>query len=177
MQQWQQKSSKQENPLLSRLKGIDPEFGQAFEQIYTKASSVEALQQRLEEMQHAALRQQAVSTINSLHAENKVAKEQQDFYNAMIENEVRNNPNVNLSDLPQIYAKVHGTFSKFLETQRRVEKESYVENKKKDSSIPTTTKGKQVPAKKGFEYSSNPEEARKQLVSNVMSSLRQGKNP
>lgn len=176
MQQWEssQKASQQvENPLLSRLKGIDPEFGGAFEKVFTQAQMVEQLQQRLADYESQSVRQRGVDMVNSLHNENKVPKDIQDFYNAQIEMQIRNSPNARLEDIPNIYKMVHSSFSKYVDSIKRSDKEAYVNDKKADSALPNMPKGKAAtPNKGGFKYSSDPEEARKQMVENAMRQLK-----
>lgn len=177
MQHWQRAQSvpaKQENPLLARLKGIDPEFGGAFEKVFTRAEQVEQLEQRIRAYEEQSLRQQGVNMVNSLHSEHKVPKDIQDFYNSQIDAQIRSNPNARLEDIPNIYKMVHESFSKYVDSVKRSEKEAYVTDKKADSVLPVMQKGKTAtPQKGGFKYSKDPDEARKQLVENALKSIRQ----
>lgn len=174
MQQMQSqwgKQTAQEDPLLARLKGIDPEFGGKFAELVETKKFVQDLMQWKDNWEQTQVRQQGVNMVNNLHAENKVPKEVQDFYNAQIENMVRANPNATLKDIPAIYKQVHESFSKYMDTVKRSDREAYVSDKKKDNSAPILNKGKPAPKGKGHEYDKDPEVARAQLMKNIKSAL------
>ncbi len=173
----QKVSQTQEDKLISRLKQIDPEFGGRIEEMHNKLSKLDQFEQWQQQMEVDRVRTQAVQTINSLHTENKVPKEWQEVINSQIELSVMRNPNLGIQDLPNVYKQVHSSFSKLMEGVKRSERESYVVDKKQDAKTPQTPKGKPVSsAPSKSELSNNPDEARNQLVSQVLKEMRAGRN-
>lgn len=157
-----------EDPLLTRLKGIDPEFGARFEQLSATQQELQELRTWKQQMETERVREQAVRSIGDMHESNKVPSELRPMYEAMIEQRARANPNLGLKDLPGVYKDIHDSFSKYLEGTKRQVTESYVKDKKKDASLPaSTSKGKAVEPGKNFQFSKNPDEARAQLVSRI----------
>lgn len=162
------KESPKEDPLLARLKGIDPEFGARIEQLSATQQELQELRAWKQQMETERVREQAVRSIGEMHESNKVPSELRPMYEAMIEQKARANPNLGLKDLPSVYKEIHDSFSKYLEGTKRQVTESYVKGKKQDASLPaSTSKGKAVDPGKAFQFSKNPEEARAQLISRV----------
>jgi len=163
---------KEENPLYSRLKGIDPEFGGEFEKVASSLKELEELKQWKQEFEQSQQRNAAVSTVKSLHEQNKVSPELRSIYENQLELAYARDPKGFLRDIAGQYKAVHETFSKVFESRDRAARESYVSSKKADASIPTTGKGKNPSTSKEFEYSANPEEAKHQIMKRTLELLK-----
>lgn len=162
-----------ENPLLTRLKGIDPEFGKSYEELNGLRDEMQQFKDWQNQMELSRVRTEAYSTLDKLHAENKVADNDKERYNKEIELMVLKNPSLGLKDLPNLYKQVHDSHSKYIEGVRRAERESYLASKKADAAAPTgKTKGSPVSPNKAQEYSKDPEEARAQLIARVVANRR-----
>lgn len=155
--------------MIERLKGIDPEFGSFIENVASQSQQAQELASWRREQELAQTRERALSAVEKLHETHKVAKEDRDLYNTLIEVEATRNPNATLNDLPAIYKSVHDKMNSRYEAIKRAERESYVVGKKADSSIPTSQpKGKPVDQSKEFQYSKDPYTARQQLVNRIL---------
>lgn len=166
---------KQEDALHARLKGIDPEFGERFAKVDSSLNELQELKQWKQQMELNQIRERGIQTVTSLHNEHKVTGDMQEFYNSQIEAAIRMNPQATLEDIPGIYKQVHDKFSKLFESRDRAQRESYVQTKQKDANIPSSSKGKaSTSTKAGFEYSKEPQEARKQLIGNILKHARAG---
>lgn len=157
---------KAEDPLIARLKGIDPEFGSEFGNLKETLQQFQTWQKAQD---NERVRSQAYGTIDRLHEENKVAPEWRDIYKEQIEAAVLRNPKLELEDLPNLYKDVHAKFSKQIDDIRRAERESYVAAKKTDAKMPNSiSKGKAVTPGGEPQWSKDPTEARAQLIKRVL---------
>lgn len=163
------KPQAQEDILIKELKEIRPEFGERFEKLWTKLSSVDKMEQELQGLRQQQFLNQAVSTVTKLHTENKVSPELQELYNDQLDTMYRSGQLKSVEDISRAYKAVHDRYTKFIDGVKRAEREAYVSSKKQDASVPTSQpKGKAVPTSKGFEFSKNPEEAKAQLVKRIL---------
>lgn len=171
-------AASKEAALISRLKGIDPEFGTwAEQQEALKAQLAEFTQWR--QQSEARTTQEAVASgLEKLHSEYKVPEGAKNIYQAMIREQATLNPQLGLKDLPTVYKQVHETVSKLLEAQKRDALASYSKEKAVDSKMPPASKVQAAPSKPGAskqaaaKYSSDPTEARAQVVSNALKLFR-----
>lgn len=160
---------KQEDPLIARLKGMDPEFGSKFEELAGLKGQIEQFQNWQKQQELASLRNEAYSTIDKLHEENKVEPAFRGFYKELIESAIMKNPKLELNDLPAVYKDVHTRLQKQFEDFRRTERESYVSSKKADAKMPASQpKSTAVNPSKPMEWSKDPNEAHGQLVKRIM---------
>lgn len=164
-----QLSKKQEDALISRLKGIDPEFGERIEKFNSALPSIEALQNKIQAMEKQQFQEKAVSQVTSLHNEYKVSKEMQEFYNAQLILAEQNGKIKGLDDIASNYKQIHETFSKLLDSVKRTERESYAKAKKEDVKAPTSQpKGKPALPTKEHKFSKDKEAARAEVVSRYL---------
>lgn len=166
--------------IIKAFAGVDPTMGQFMQKLYGKANAVDQLQTDLKELREYRSNQQkeAIKTefnnkLSSLAESNKVPKELQAFYKSRILEEAQSNPNMEMKDVESVYKKVHGEMSAFLEAAKRTEKQSYIANKSKDVKAPLSqTKGKAIKAGGKPEMSSNPAEAKAQLIQNILNTAK-----
>lgn len=159
--------------LIERLKGIDPDFGARFEELNALKNEVQEMREWRNQYTAEAGRQQTESSIESLHSEYKVSDQYKGLYRSMIAEMANKDRRLTAKDLPKVYKSVHEQISGIIDGIKRSERESYLTSKKTDSSKPTTqTKGK-IPGGKTDEFSSNPEDARAQIVRRVMNKVRE----
>lgn len=171
---------KAENPLLGRLKGIDPEFGQWAEQMEASRAELQALRDWRTQAEAERTRAEAQNELSRLHTQYKVSDDLKEHYNMFLRNEVSkieaSGKVLGIKDLASIYKSVHENVNKVFETQRRANIANYATSKKTDAT-PALKKGeapKQAPGK--FKYSKDPEEARAQIVKQTMERARAAKN-
>lgn len=170
---------KQEDALMARLKGIDPEFADRF----GKLGDIETLKQELQqvqswkqEMAQERVRHEAVSARDKFYADNKVPADKQGIYNALLSHASNSNPNLGLKDLPKMLKDVHDQISKVFTSAQRDATKQLVEGKKADGSKPTS-QPKGQPVKPGKpEFSKNPGEAKAQLIKDILAETRANKD-
>lgn len=155
---------KEENPLYSRLKGIDPEFGGEFEKVASSLKELEELKQWKAQFEQQQERTRLVTSVTQLHEQNKVSPELRELYNQQLEGVYARDPKSFAKDVNAAYKQVHDKMSKIFESVKRSDRESYVAGKRADASTPSVTKGKPPSTSKDFKFSDNPEEARAQIV-------------
>lgn len=165
--------------LHQRLKGIDPVFGERFEQLEAARQQVEEMRAWKEEMERERTRTQAVQTVNSLHEQHKVAAEDRDLYQSLLELQIQKNPTARMEDLPALYKNVHEMVSKRYDALKRSERESYVKEKSVDSKVPSSQpKGKAVSHNRETDFSKmDPETARREAVSQIVKQMRAERDP
>lgn len=171
---------KKENPLLSRLKGIDPEFGTWAEQMEASKAELQALREWRQQAEVERSRSEAQNEVSKLHSQYKVSDDLKAHYEMYLKNEVQkmesSGRNLTVKDLPTIYKSVHDTLNKVFESQKRATIANYTTSKKTDAT-PALKKGeapKSGPAK--FKFSKDPEEARAQIIKQTMERVRAAKN-
>lgn len=160
----------EKDELIEDLRKIDPRLATRLEQFSKSLPMVENLQQQLQQYQTQQVQQQAVQTVNSLHEANKVSPELKTFINNELDRMYMAGQLKDLSSIQSAYKSVHDTYSKFVDSIKRSERESYVTAKKVDAKVPTSQpKGKpagSTPQKPTF--SKDPEVARQQIVSHYI---------
>lgn len=167
------------DPLMERLKGIDPEFANAF----GKINKLDEVQQQLESFKHWQQAQEAQKTqlearssLEKLYTDNKVAPELRELYENSLIAASNKDPSLTPKDLPRVFKTIHEGMSKLFDKAQREKLASYVETKSKDASTPQPqSKGKMVKPGKP-EYSKDPYEARSQLVQQILKEAKASKD-
>lgn len=174
----QQPQTKEEkDAMVERLMGIDPEFGKDYAGLKAALKELNELKAWKQQTETQSIQEKAVTSVNQLHEQNKVPAELRDMYNAALEAEARKNPRMTLNDLPNAYKAVHERFTKYIDSVKRSERESYVSDKRSDARAPSSQpKGRPVTGSTRKEFSSDPGEARQQTVSEVLKLMRAEKD-
>lgn len=162
-----------EDPLISRLKTIDPEFGNRIEKLSALESEIDQFRSWQQQQQQQALYQEANNTLEKLHTEHAIPAELRATYDARIQQLAMQNPNYTIKDLPKLYKQVHDDTVKFIDSVRRHERESYVADKKKVATKPSSQpKGEPVKPGKGPDWAKDPVERRDQAVQRILKMAR-----
>lgn len=157
-----------------QIKAADPRVADYLKETRDKALKVDELMAQLQESREEQFRSQAVSNINSLHSENKVAQELQPLYNRLLDNAYRSGEIKSEADVKQAYKSIHEMFSKTMESVKRAEREAYVKTKQSDAKAPSAMPpGKAVSHAKPPEFSKDPAQAKAQLIQRVLSLSKQ----
>lgn len=163
----------QEDALLKELKAVNPEFAARFEKMQTATSRLEQLESDWKASQANQTKEMVTSQLTRLHDDAKVPKELRDFYESQITKIATGNPKLGIKDLPAVYKEVHDRMSKFLDQRDREKTASYVEGKKKDASVPATSKGQKTDnAPKKAEWSKDESTRRQQLVDRIRNHMK-----
>jgi hypothetical protein len=167
----------EEDKLIARLKGIDPEFGGRFAELDAMREQMRQFKDWQEQVAREKTQLEINSTKDKLYTEHNIPAERRSIYEAMIREQAIANPQLQISDLPKVFKSVHDNISKlFGQVERQVTK-SYVESKTAAASKPSPQpKGQPVKQVNGTEYSKNPQEARAQLIKEIMREAREGKD-
>jgi hypothetical protein len=162
--------------LIKDLKQVDPRLAAVLEANAKSARMSEELQKRLEtfektsaEKEQEAVRLNAVAKVNHLHETNKVSAEVKQFINDRLDIMYMQGK-LNPQNLEAEYKNAYDGISKYIDSVKRSERESYVVDKKKDAAVPTSQpKGKpaQAPTKKPT-FSKDKETARQEIVSRFL---------
>jgi len=133
------------HPFVQKLTEIDPSYGEwagGVEQI--KAQLAELAEWKREQANQSLVKDYE-STIDKLHAENKVPEELKARIRQQLDFQAMSNPKLGMKDLPSIYKTVFESESKFMESIKRSERASYVADKSRDASAPSSQgRGKPV---------------------------------
>lgn len=133
------------NPVIERLKSVDPEFASLMEK---QLEANERLQQQLEQVnqwrstaQEETLRKSAETNLTDLYSKHNVAKFDQPVYRKMIEAEVYqrelNGERLSVEHLPQVFAEVHRQMMAYAKERNA----SYVQAKTKDQTPASVSQG------------------------------------
>lgn len=159
-----------EDALISRLMGIDEEFGGRFKTLAEQAAMASKLQERLDQMEQQQFVSQAVSTIKNLHTEMKVSPDAQARYDRELDWAYKSGQIRSIDDVQKVYKQVHEAETKYLDAVRRAERESYLTTKKADAKAPATQpKGKPVNQDGKAEWSKDPTVRRQQAIQKILS--------
>lgn len=171
------KEAAKANPLIERLKGIDPEFGKWAEAQEKKAVELEELRTWRSESEQKRVAAEISTSVEKLHSEYKVPAEARELYTDLLRSHATRieatGKVLGLQDLPNLYKQVHESLGKL----NRSTIASYTTAKKADAATPALKKGeapKSAPAKPKF--SNNKEEARSQIVKSALEQFRAHKN-
>jgi hypothetical protein len=171
---------KPQDALMERLKGIDPEFADRF----GKLNEVDTLKQELQafnewksEMAAERVRMEARSTMDKLFTENNVSKELRGIYEDRITAAANRNPRLGVQDLPNVFKGIHEEMSKLLEATKRETTKNYVADKKQAAAKPSAQpKGKPAPSVQKQQFSKDPQQARADLVKQILEQSRAEKD-
>lgn len=161
--------AKQEDPLIARLKQIDPEFGERFEKLNASQQELAELREWRQNYESSQIREKAVSSVQTLHSENKVTPElksliESDLIALDSQGKLRG-----LADIPAAYKASLEKYTRLIDGIRRSEREGYVKAKSQDASSPTSQpKGKAAPNASNSKFQGNREDARAQLIKSVL---------
>lgn len=179
MQRQFQESSKPkpQDPMYERLKGIDPEFAEYMNGLKTRAEKAEALEARLEQFEQNQFTSSAKAAFTNLNTKNSVSPELASIYEQQLETAYARGEFKDLAGLEKAYEKIHGNFTKLLETRERQALEKYTASKKQDAKTPGAQPKGRAPTQSGkVEFSKNPQEARAQLIKHISESMKAGRD-
>jgi len=172
-----------EEQLFRKLESIDPDLAQVLKDTHSKTSHVDKLERELEEFrswkaeqEQTARRREAETTLSQLHTQFSVPKDIQDIYTAQIRMAADANPNLSVKDLPGLYKSIHEKFNAYMESVKRQERASYVQVKKADSKGPAPMAKGQAPGTPKMKYSENADEAKAELIKNILNKSRASKD-
>lgn len=166
-----------QNPLVERLKGIDPEFGQWVEEQAASKEQLETIKQWQYQMELQSLRSQAENTLNDLNTKASVPEEQRELYNDLVKSKIiAIGDGATMDDLVKAHREVHSKLGKMFNNVQRTTTQQYAQSKKADAKIPATqVKGKpSAPASKEFEFQGTPDEIKAQRKAAVLRALQEG---
>lgn len=172
---------KAENPLLGRLKSVDPEFGSWAEKVEAAQAELQELRQWRSQAEAERSRNEAQTELSRLHTEYKIPDDLKETYRLFLKEQVAKLESergaLSVKDLAGVYKSVHETIGKAFESRKRAEIANYTSSKKADSA-PAVKKG--APTKTStptkFKYSNDREEAKAQILKQVMTQARAAKN-
>ena len=163
--------------LIERLKGIDPEFGKRFEEMNGLKSEIAEFKQWQQQMAAEKSQMEISSTKEKLFSENNIPAERRSIYEAMIRDVAQKDPSLQISDLPKVFKTVHDSIGKLFSDIQRQTTKDYVQTKSASASKPSTQpKGQSVKNNGTMEFSKNPQEAKSQLIAEVLKQSRASKD-
>jgi hypothetical protein len=162
------KAPSKEQQLVERLKGIDPEFGSWAEKQEASAKELAELKEWRAQAQREQYITQATSKANTLQSELKVDPSLHNLYLN----------NIQFGATPEQieakYREMHASTMKYIESVQRTKLAEYSQAKKQDASVPGASNKAPAPktTTKKMELSSDPEEARRQIVKRAIEGAR-----
>ena len=124
--------------LLKRLEGIDPAFAALISELAPATKELQDLKAWKEQMDTQQIRTQAVSTVNTLHDQNKVSGELKELINEQLQAMDARGLIRNVQDVPRAYKEVHDKLSKYVESIKRGVTASYTTDKTSAARVPTS---------------------------------------
>lgn len=168
-----------EDKLLSRLKGIDPEFAERFEKLNSSLGELETLKQWKAQAEQERVRSEAQSELSRLHNEFKVPSDEQDYFKDLVQLRVQRleagGRHLSVKDLASVYKDVYDTQNKMYEVRKRATIANYTADKK-STATPSLKKGDAPKAtQKPQQFSRDREEAKAQIIKQTMERVRAAK--
>lgn len=157
----------QEDALISRLKGIDPEFGNRFESLDKSLKELDSLRSWKQDMEARDFRNNAISKFDELTKKANISEDVKDIYKSMLENSHYSGNIKNIGDLEVEFNKIHESLGKRFETMKRATTAQFVQDKKSDASKPSQPKGGTVKPG-GFEWSKDTATQKQQLIKRIL---------
>lgn len=169
----QQTQQEQKDELFERLKGIDKPFGERLEQMWNKLNKVDQIEQMTQAERQQTFQKTVADQFTKLCTDNKVPEGRREYYEVMMARmatKMRSEGKaVGLDSMQSLFKQVHDSEAKYLDSLRRTDRESYVTDKKKDASAPTSQpKGKPASNAPKATPPRDAAEARQQTVSEVL---------
>lgn len=171
MSDWKkaQEPAKPVDPVIAKLKDIDPEFADYIANLKSGQAEFEQMKQWRDQQERQQTVARGVEMVKSFHDKHKVSPDLQTRYNREIDLIINATPGATLNDLPAIYGQVHDSYQKFLDGIKRAEREAYTKEKTSAGKTPASnSKGKAVSPNTKFEWSKNPDEAKSQAVKRIL---------
>lgn len=176
-QKMQPAQQSEEDKLIARLKGIDPEFGGRFAELDALRNEMKAFKEWQQQSEAQKAQLEISSTKDRLYSEAKVSAEHKPIYEAMLIAEAQRNPQLQISDLPNVFKSVHENISKLLGNIQRETTKNYVQAKTAQAAKPAAQpKGQPVKANSEMQFSKNANEAKAQLIQEVLKQARASKD-
>lgn len=158
-----------EGRLIQELTEIKPEFGHFIKSLKEEISN---LKNSFNETKTSSVRERASQVLDGLMSKNSVPESLRNAYRLEIQSLASQNPNLGLNDLETVFNQVHGNYSKFIDSIKKSERESYVKAKSKDASIPSSQPRGKAPAGKQEGFSSDPDVARQQTIDAILNEMK-----
>jgi predicted nuclease with TOPRIM domain len=155
---------KKADPFVSKLSEIDPNYGKWAENVTNSTQEVAQLKAQLQEIQRQAIVKEYETGVERLHSDNKVPDALKPLYKQQLDAIAMSNPNLSMKDLPKVYKDIHDRFSKIFDDMKRSERASYVSEKKKDSSAPTSINKGKAASGRGVPETSTDKETNLSLI-------------
>lgn len=153
-----QQAQKPVNPLVSKFKEIDPEYGKTMEEIYERAQSVEEVRKELAELRRERMVAQYESTVEKLHNDNKVDPSIRNFVKKQLDALAFSGQIRDLKDVPNAYKAIADEYTKLIEGVKRSTTAGYVQDKSKDAKSPQSQpKGKIPPRNEKGQFTGDRE--------------------
>ncbi len=169
----------QQDAVMERLKKIDPEFAERFGKINEVDEIKKQLAEFQEYRQQSAQREtqaQLSSMKDKFYSENNVPSERRAIYDAMVQSEAAKDPNLKITDLPKVMKSVHDNLDKMFKTVQRETTKQFVDTKKATASKPSSQpRGTPVKPGKGNNEPTDRATARQQVIKDIMSDIKAGK--
>lgn len=162
-----QQPQKQAHPLIEKMREIDPKYAEYLEGLESKTSTIEQLQQKLQQFENAQLRSQYENSISTLHEQNKTPEGLRSFIKEVLDARALSGQIKSIDQVKDAYKAAFEGFSKLLETTKRETTKSYVQDKSKDSSAPPS-QPKGTPASGKKEFKGSREELMAEIAKNVV---------
>jgi len=160
---------KEVHPLVSKMREIDPQYGEYLEKLESRAGRFEAIEQELKQYKQEQLRNQYETAVSGLHEQNKVPSEVRSFIKAMLDSKAFSGELKNVGQVESEYKNVLAQYNKILEVNAREATKKYVQDKKRDSSTPgSQPKGVAASGKTGGKLEGSREDILAQIAKNAV---------
>jgi hypothetical protein len=126
------------HPFVAKLREIDPGYAEYIESLESRVSKIDSLEQDSQASKLERLRSDYESTVERLHGANKVPEAVRPLIKEMLDGMALRGDLKDVKGVEAAYKKQAERFTSLLETTKRETTKSYVTDKSKDSSAPTS---------------------------------------
>lgn len=166
----------QDHPLISEMSKIDPRYGEYLKNLEAKAAKFDTFEQDFNQYRQSQLISQYDNSIHALHEKNKVPEEIRGFIKAQLDVKALRGQ-INLAQVDSEYKAILDSYNKVFESREREATKKYVQERKKDASLPPSQpKGTAASGKSNVKFNGNREELLASVASSALTKARAAKD-
>lgn len=133
------------NPMIERLKGIDPEFATYMESLSSEIEHAKSVKSELENLKQEKFIESVNSKVNGLKSELKVSDADQNRYQDLIDYSYMTGRVKTVQEIEKLYRDLHAQDAQRYSELQKQATDTYLAQKKADVKAPTATPKGQAP--------------------------------
>lgn len=146
-EQFAPKPEKQVNPFVQKLREIDPSYAEYIESLEGRANKVDNLEKTLQRYEQQQLVAKYETAVERMHTESKTPEEIKPFIREQLDAMALSGRLQSPDQVQDVYKTVLARYTTLIDGLKRAERASYVQDKSKDTTAPTSQPKGKAPAR------------------------------